>query len=80
MLSPAVVSPYVLAGEGSCNDERMIMEPTVGFLVDDTVKFPASAMGFLGVAGDCDMVSCTQQAYSYRVLEIQIEFEALLLI
>lgn len=65
MLSPAVVSPYVLAGDGSCKDERMIADPLTGLPVEEGSPCIASTLGFLlGVAGECDMVRCTEWSVS----------------
>lgn len=59
-LSPAAVSPCVLAGDGSYSEACLALDAEASFSKEGTAvlgnRLAASSAGLFGVAGNCDIL------------------------
>ena len=62
MLADPAVSPYVLAGDGSCNEACLTLEVVT---VDES--WEASALDLSGVAGEPAIATCSNKAIGRTV-------------
>lgn len=62
MLADPAVSPYVLAGDGSCNEACLTPEAVA---VDES--WEASALDLSGVAGEPAIATCSNEAVGRSV-------------